>query len=249
MRNKFTTPLLLSTALIITACGGGSNNNSDSIQGIDSKGNPFKIDGDLPDINIRTWQAEFKKHQDQAGALPAQGDGYVVTDENELLIYKYNFKQNISGVNPFKMDRLKGILVLGGKVFVDGKRIYDIQFIQKLMNGVLTQKEMDSAAQTYGVVPKNEDKVLLDEYSKTGENPSVDIQHLAKKDNSTPEKYIPKLSTQSWEDAFKEHQNRVAKIKSDPLGNYRITTRDELLVYTPKGLMKALSKNASSQEG
>jgi hypothetical protein len=76
MLNKFNVPLLLSTALIITACGGGggsrsNTSSSETIQGIDSNGNPFRIDGDLADINIRTWQEEFKKNQEQAGKLPA----------------------------------------------------------------------------------------------------------------------------------------------------------------------------------
>lgn len=250
MLNKLHAPLLLSTALIITACGGGgSNNNADSIQGVDSNGKPFRVDGDLPDINIRTWQEEFKKHQDQAGALAAQGDGYVVTDMNELLLYRLarfsstgtgNFSPSQANINGVIYP--KNLIAIGGKVFIDEKRIYDIAFLQKLSTGDLTQKELDTAAKTYGVIPNQEDKVLLEEYA-AGKRSTTLIKDLAKTDNSTPEQYIPKLGTQSWQDALKAHQEKVKTLKDDPRKRYRITDKNELLVLMPTAMLSALKES------
>jgi hypothetical protein len=173
----------------------------------------------------------------------------VVTDENELLLYKFagfantgtgNF--SASNANIYGVIYPKTLVAIGGKVFLDGKRIYDITFLQKLSSGTLTQKELDSAAKTFGVIPKNEDKVLLDEYA-AGKRQTTLIKDLGKKDNSIPEEYIPRFSPQSWQGAFKTHQDKVKTLKDDSRERYRITDQHELLVMMPTARLSALKES------
>jgi hypothetical protein len=227
--------LLLTT--IITNCDSSQNYNQQT-----SNNNS---------LTIRTAinnESEFKRHQEIAASLNPVGNGYVVTPDNELLLWAMRNSSHGSGNfinkggfdNPFSYEFTglvfpKSFNIIGGKVFVNSKRIYDVPFLQKLWEGTLTQSELDFAVENYAVLPTLEDQKMLSALS-SNTLPNIGIRTLAKKE--------------TWEQALANHK-KFAEVYSDNYWikkdvNFIVTVNNDMLIFRVGPFMNKLGNIQSN---
>jgi hypothetical protein len=120
-------------------------------------------------------------------------------------------------------------------VFVNSKRIYDVPFLQKLMEGILTQSEIDFAVKNYAVAPAIEDQKLLSDLS-SNILPNISMRTLAKKQN--------------WEQALESHKS-FAKNYSDNYWikkdvNFIVTVNNDMLIFRVGPFMNKLGNIQSN---
>jgi hypothetical protein len=110
---------------------------------------------------------------------------FIVTINNEMLIFRVgpiinplgNIQSNLT-FNEYAFP--KGLKVIGGKVFLNQMRIYDVGFLMdldRLEN--LTPERMAFAEKYFSITPNLEDQELIDNFEK-GIYPTQDITLLQK---------------------------------------------------------------------